>query len=144
MTPPAALLDQHCDQYIDAFERPSKRQRIVDSQPATEAHDDSTLVRRHPLGVRPSGNALTSRTNLKTSCGRFALLPDELLAQLLGYLDAPGLLLLGGTCRALHAFTRNEELWRTLFVEYVQFSFAVCLVSDICASLSSAHMLSVR
>ncbi|KAF2159305.1 hypothetical protein M409DRAFT_30181 [Zasmidium cellare ATCC 36951] len=79
--------------------------------------NDSTLVRRHPLGVRPPGNALTSTFNLKDSCGGFARLPDELIAQLLEILEAASLLRLGATCRALHAFTRNEELWRTLFVE---------------------------
>ena len=79
--------------------------------------EDSTLVRRHPLGVRPSGNALTSDWNLKSSCGPFARLPDDLLMQLLETLNIPHLLRLGNTCRALYAFTRSEELWRALFVE---------------------------
>lgn len=101
--------------------RPVKRQRVA-AAPAMRHQDedensDAMLVRRHPLGVRPAGNALTARTNAKTSSGHFALLPDELLAQLLEILQPQDLLRLGGTCRALHAFTRNEELWRTLFVE---------------------------
>lgn len=79
--------------------------------------EDAVFVRRHPLGIRPRGNALTSAVNLKYSAGLFALLPDELLASLLETLQPQDLLTLGGTCRALHAFTRNEELWRTLFVE---------------------------
>lgn len=81
------------------------------------AHEDNTSVRRHPLGVRPSGNAFTSSVNLKDFAGIFASLPDELLASFLETLEPQDLLRLGGTCRALHAFTRNEELWRTLFVE---------------------------
>lgn len=100
-------------------DRPLKRARVA-AAPAggpKGEKDDSTLVRRHPLGVRPSGNALTSNVNLKDSCGGFARLPDELIAQLLEILDARDLLRLGGTCRGLHAFTRNEELWRALFVE---------------------------
>ncbi|RMX93937.1 hypothetical protein D0867_04087 [Hortaea werneckii] len=36
---------------------------------------------------------------------------------LLETFEAPDLLRLGGTCRALYAFTRSEELWRALFVE---------------------------
>ena len=78
---------------------------------------DGTLVRRHPLGVRPSGNALTSRTNAKAFAGLFAILPDELLIQLLETLNVPHLIKLGSTCKALHAFTRSEELWRSLFIE---------------------------
>lgn len=102
-----------------SHDRPAKRTKIkIAVADARRQHDaDGTLVKRHPLGVRPSGNALTSPANLKDSCGRFAALPDELLAQLLEVLEARDLLGLGGTCRALHAFTRNEELWRTLFVE---------------------------
>ena len=99
--------------------RPAKRHRPDSSTADSSTDKDASLVKRHPLGVRPSGNALTSSVNCKTSCGLFAYLPDELLGQLLEYLDAPALLRLGGTCRGLHAFTRNEELWRALFVEYV-------------------------
>ena len=86
-----------------------------DESTATPA--DQTVVRRHPLGIRPSGNALTSSTNSKRSCGHFARLSDELLLQLLEALQPAQLLRLGATCRALHAFTRSEELWRALFVE---------------------------
>lgn len=82
-----------------------------------EEDDTVTSVRRHPLGVRPSGNAYTSSVNLKDSCGLFATLPDELITQILEVLEPQDLLRLGGTCRALHAFTRNDELWRALFVE---------------------------
>lgn len=97
----------------ESSERPVKRAKVS----ALDSKDDSTFVRRHPLGLRPSGNAYTSSKNLKDSCGLFATLPDELIAGLLEYLQPKDLLRLGGTCRALHAFTRNEELWRNLFVE---------------------------
>lgn len=99
-------------------ERPTKKIKTSSArgrQPDTES--DVTWVRRHPLGVRPSGNALTSSINAKDSAGLFARLPDELLMQLLETLNVPHLLRLGGTCRALHAFTRSEELWRALFIE---------------------------
>jgi hypothetical protein len=98
--------------------RPVKRAKTQGGSVESQADSmDSNLVRRHPLGVRPSGNALTSPVNLKAACGSFAALPDELLSNFLEYLLAKDLLGLGATCRALHAFTRNEELWRALFVE---------------------------
>ncbi|KAK6433241.1 hypothetical protein LTR95_010584 [Oleoguttula sp. CCFEE 5521] len=104
--------------------RPAKRQRL--DLVATQALDekDASLVKRHPLGVRPSGNALTAERNCKTACGPFARLPDELLSHLLESLDASALLRLGAGCRQLHAFTRNEELWKALFIESSPKGFA--------------------
>ena len=75
------------------------------------------LSRRHPLRVRPQGNAYLSDVNLKRATGTLASLPDELLNILLDYLAANDLVRLGGTCKALHAFTRNDDLWRALFTE---------------------------
>ena len=121
MTVPYAVHDnRHDGEDVESLpERPVKRAKTA-GPPKThllDAKDDATLVRRHPLGVRPSGNALTSNVNLKHSAGHFAALPDELIAQILDIFQPRDLLRLGGTCRALHAFTRNEEVWRTLFVE---------------------------
>lgn len=113
-------------------EPPVKRQRVVVPARTHDSLDDdkdSALVRRHPLGVRPSGNALTARVNLKSAFGLFARLPEELLASILETLDAPTLLRLGSACRGLHAFTRSEELWRALFVEYVLQRVVLCLTS---------------
>lgn len=111
MTPPAALVDQ------DFEHRPLKKQKLHTTSDNESKPEESATIRRHPLGIRPSGNAFTATVNLKAATGSFALLPDELLAQLLEYLDAPDLLRLGATCRALHAFTRSEELWKALFIE---------------------------
>lgn len=104
--------------------RPTKRikrdaatENALDDADDDEATTATSSVARHPLGVRPSGNAFTSEVNLKAAMGTFALLPDELLASFLEILQPADLLRLGGTCRAWHAFTRNEELWRALFVE---------------------------
>ncbi|KAF2859056.1 F-box and JmjC domain-containing protein [Piedraia hortae CBS 480.64] len=83
--------------------RPTKRARLE--------------LQKHPLRVRPGGNALTASVNLKDACGLFALLPDEVLANLLELQSAADLLRLGSTCRALHAFSRDDELWRALFVQ---------------------------
>lgn len=99
----------------DSEERPIKRIRWASLPP----EDDSIpgdAIPPHPLGVKPSGNAYTSSNNSKDKIGFFKRLPDELLMQILEILEATELLGLGGTCRQLYAFTRAEELWRTLFV----------------------------
>lgn len=99
-------------------QRPPKRRKtdVANAHPS-DSSKEGKIVRRHPLGVRPAGNALTARSNAKDSCGSFSRLPDEVIALLLEVLQLPHLLRLGATCRALHAFTRNEELWRALFIE---------------------------
>ncbi|RPB19810.1 Clavaminate synthase-like protein, partial [Terfezia boudieri ATCC MYA-4762] len=71
----------------------------------------------HPLRIKPLGNAFTASSNLRdTSTGNIALLPDELIIQLLSYLDAKSLLALGSTSKGLYAFCRWDELWKDLFV----------------------------
>ncbi|KAL4974937.1 hypothetical protein BDW66DRAFT_152396 [Aspergillus desertorum] len=70
----------------------------------------------HPLGVKPSGNALFASENLRTAIGTFNLVPDELILILLEFLDSRSLLQLGQTCKALYAFTRAEDLWKAIFI----------------------------
>ncbi len=122
MTLPIALEDDHRHHHdiLDVDDRPAKRVRFDSDSLLTKdvgTKDGASLVRKHPLRVRPSGNALTSPVNLKSACGLFASVPDELLVLLLEALGARDLLRFGASCRALHAFTRNEELWRALFIE---------------------------
>jgi len=71
------------------------------------------------VGVRPAGNAYTATANLKSAAGSFSCLPDELLVSVLEFLDAKALVDLGSTCRALYAFSRFEDLWKTVFILYV-------------------------
>ncbi|BDD63520.1 hypothetical protein MPDQ_001832 [Monascus purpureus] len=71
----------------------------------------------HPLGVKPSGNALLASWNLRSAIGNFQLLPDEVILTLLEFLDGPALLRIGRTCKAFYAFTRAEELWKALFIQ---------------------------
>lgn len=87
------------------------------SESEIESYDESAFVASHPRGIKPLGNAYESKINLKSSCGHFSLLPDELLTQVLEYLPASSLVRLGSTCKALYAFSRSEELWKTLFIE---------------------------
>jgi hypothetical protein len=103
-----------------AESRPSKK--LKTSAAATiQSHDEDVAIAlpSHPLGIKPAGNALTASENIKSRCGSFARLPDELLSHILESFEADTLIRLGTTCRALYAFTRLDELWRALFVRYV-------------------------
>lgn len=75
----------------------------------------------HPLGIKPLGNAYTSNQNIKTRAGLFALLPDELITQVLEWFEPTSLLGLGSTCKTLYAFCRQEDLWKTLLLRYEDF-----------------------
>jgi hypothetical protein len=76
-------------------------------------------IPRHALRIKPSGQALTATWHLRHAIGLFTGLPDELILILLEYLDAGSLLSLGQTCKALYAFTRSDDLWKSLFIQYV-------------------------
>ncbi|KAF2013152.1 F-box domain-containing protein [Aaosphaeria arxii CBS 175.79] len=114
---PGTLLQE--DEYTDS--RPSKKVK-TDSEVAVDYPDDTeedvaTAVPTHPLDIKPAGNAYTASENLKSHCGAFAVLPDELINHMLESFDAGTLVRLGSTCKALYAFTRLDELWRALFIE---------------------------
>lgn len=104
----------------DEERRPSKRRKHSDANEV--AKEQPVAVPVHPLGVKPLGNSYTASANSKTKTGVFARLPDELVALLLESLKARDLRLLGASCKALYAFTRAEELWKALFIEYVKLS----------------------
>lgn len=106
---------------------------LVDSPPPKRqktraTHDDDTdipLARSeilpHPLRIKPSGNAFAGSCNLRDqSTGLFARFPDELILQVLGYLDADDLDALGAVSKAMYGFSCAEELWKPLFTEYVE------------------------
>jgi hypothetical protein len=99
--------------------RPPKRIKLAEAVdvPFEDAEDVATAVPRHPLDIKPSGNAYTASENIKARCGSFASLPDELLNHIFESFDADALVRLGSTCQALYAFTRLDELWRALFVK---------------------------
>ncbi|KAL9113477.1 MAG: hypothetical protein Q9227_002518 [Pyrenula ochraceoflavens] len=56
--------------------------------------------------------------------GFFCQLPDELLELCLELLDWKSLLRLGSTCRALFAFSSNDDLWKFLFSENPSVTFS--------------------
>lgn len=86
--------------------------------------NDSVTVPYHPAGVKPTGNAYNATKNLKSATGIFVALPDELLVQVLEYLDAGSLQNIGCTCKAMYAFSRLEDLWKTLCTEYAPLSMS--------------------
>lgn len=91
---------------------------VVENGFGTQDEDNATSVPPHPWGIRPSGNVYDAKFNLMHSCRLFAQLPEELLLEILEFLDAKQLQVLGATCKALSAYCASEELWKTLFTEY--------------------------
>ncbi len=102
---------------VCADSRLSKKCKLAEA-PIFQNDDEEAVVAvpSHPLGVKPAGNAYTASTNIKSHCGSFASLPDELLSHIFESFDADTLMRLGSTCRALYAFATLDELWRALFV----------------------------
>lgn len=86
-----------------------------------DSHDDSRLgssVPPHPLGIKPLGNKyFSSGKDARTSLGALRVLPDEMLMQLLEYMDKSALRLLGSTCRFLFACCAADDLWKSVFLE---------------------------
>ncbi|CAN9342852.1 unnamed protein product [Alternaria alternata] len=102
--------------------RPSKR---IKTSVATETQVDdedvaaAIAVPSHPLGIKPAGNALTASENIKSRCGLFASLPDELLSHVLESFEADVLIRLGSTCRALSPAEDFEwrGTWRATYLK---------------------------
>lgn len=81
---------------------------------------DSDSIPTHHLGVKPLGNQyLTDGPNARASIGGWRLLPDEVITIILENFDQSCLLNLGHTCKFFYAFCHSEELWKTLFLQYV-------------------------
>lgn len=126
MSAAAALYYDTRTDHDDFNARPAKKLKIEKSQSLPgrlEVEAETTIIPPHPLGIKPSGNAYTAPSNLKYASGLFAILPDDLLIEVLEFLDKSALLSLGNTCKALYAFASFEELWKTLFIKYVLHSF---------------------
>lgn len=81
-------------------------------------NDVSSAVPLHPLGVKPLGNKYFSDGNdARKHLGTLQGLPDEMLMQLLEYLDQCSLRLLGYTCKFLFACCMSDDIWKTIFLE---------------------------
>jgi hypothetical protein len=103
---PSRLLPPECS----VENTPSSKRLRLESEVTTD-NNDCDVLPSHPLGIRPEGNAYTDLSqSIRQKSGSFSLLPDELLMHFLEYLDA----------QALYAFSHSDDLWRSLFVQYVQ------------------------
>lgn len=96
--------------------------RAVEEAAPLEDEESSLSIPLHPLGVKPSGNAYAATENARHGTSYFQILPDEILALLLEYFESDELRLLGSTCKAFYAFCRADDLWKSLFIEYVSIS----------------------
>ncbi|KAI1455703.1 Clavaminate synthase-like protein [Annulohypoxylon moriforme] len=84
--------------------------------PTTRILSDSIPV--HPMGVKPLGNQyFVSGPTARRSLGSLGQLPDEMILQILEYLDTSSLKTFGFTCRFLYAFCQLDDLWKALFLE---------------------------
>lgn len=88
---------------------------------ANLGNDDSSgtsAIPPHPLGVKPLGNKyFSSGKDARKSLGTLQVLPDEMLMQLLEFLDVRTLRRLGYSCRFLFACCMSDDVWKTLFLE---------------------------
>jgi hypothetical protein len=111
MTAPVSLPNREADQDAHTSSYVSSGSHLESSrEPSRDA------IPFHPLGVKPSGNGLTAASNLRDAIGDLIILPDDVILILLEYLEFSSLLSVGRTCKALYAFTRSEDLWKTLVV----------------------------
>lgn len=117
MSPAAVMYSPTPTDYGELDFRPAKKIKVEAVIPnVEEVEAETATIPPHPLGIRPSGNAYAAASNLRSASSLLCRLPDELLIQILDFLDAPALFSLGGTCKALYAFTTFEDLWKTLFI----------------------------
>lgn len=97
-------------------EQPAKRRNV------SRGISRNTVTQRHPLNVKPSGNALIfSDSKLKKQrrdeLGVFQDFSDDMLLDVLSYVTDPkDLMNLGHCSRIWYAFLYDEEMWRKLYI----------------------------
>ncbi|KAK9421091.1 hypothetical protein SUNI508_06236 [Seiridium unicorne] len=93
---------------------------LVSINGAAIVESSTEFIPVHPLGIKPLGNQYFASGPLaRQALGHVGRLPDEMILQLLEYLQPESLESLGSTCRFLHAFCRLDDLWKPLFLESV-------------------------
>ncbi|TVY60856.1 F-box protein [Lachnellula suecica] len=80
--------------------------------------ESSLSIPHHPLGVKPLGNKYTAISDARNLIGPFQVLPDEILAVLLEYLEPHKLLLLGATSKFISPQSKSgsftwQGTWRS-------------------------------
>ena len=103
-----------------------------------DSRDADLAFNAHPLGVKPGGNALAAQATAWVKMGVFGGLPDEIILELLEWLDGKSLLNVGASCRGLYAYTTFDQLWKDLFILYAEFlAFLFLPLSPLISFLSS-------
>lgn len=104
------VIDTHLQDTLDSWSKDSE----------SEQTELELVFKPHPLGVKPSGNALAAGKNSAANMGVFGGLPDETVLVLLEWLDSRSLLSLGASSRSLYAYTTFDQLWKDLFTLYAE------------------------
>ncbi|RLV95479.1 F-box protein [Spathaspora sp. JA1] len=107
------------------IESDSKRRKVYVYPNHPRSISIFSISGRHPLNVKPSGNSLlnndTTLNDSKNSLlGVFASFPDELIQEVIGYIDdSPSLRNLSHVSRIFYAFLYDEEIWKKLYVKNI-------------------------
>ena len=101
---------------VFTYQREKVRRQILRMVQNNWNDSEEVAVPPHPLGVKPLGNAYTAKQNIKLAAGYFSHVPDEIIIEILEWLDSHALVELEKTCKALYAFCHHDEIWRSLFI----------------------------
>ncbi|KAK6459031.1 uncharacterized protein RJT20DRAFT_11305 [Scheffersomyces xylosifermentans] len=101
------------------------KRRKLDTYPDTSRNISVyNISSRHPLNVKPSGNSYLTLENeeliraKQNSLGDLAVFPEELLMEILTYVDDKETLRnLSQTSRLLYAYLYDEDIWKKLYVK---------------------------
>lgn len=98
--------------------------RLVEEEEEEEVNEEGFNIKSsapsHTHGVQPLGNLYlnTSSTNSRdTGLGNLHTLSDELVLDILGFLDSTSLGVLASVSKSFYVFTNHEPLWRNLVLE---------------------------
>ncbi|KAJ4978442.1 hypothetical protein NE237_009222 [Protea cynaroides] len=78
-------------------------------------------------GVQPLGNLLLSSSacnSRNTGLGNLRILTDELVLDILGFLDGTHLGVLATVSKSFYVFCNHEPLWKNLVLEYIKGGFS--------------------
>lgn len=82
----------------------------------------------HPYGVKPLGNAFFERNKevmlaRQNGLGKFAIVTDDVLLELLSFCSSRDLVHLNCCSRAFYVYSMHNELWRDVMLRTFQGNF---------------------
>ncbi|CAK9160835.1 unnamed protein product [Ilex paraguariensis] len=98
----------------------SKPHQISENEDTEEGFNLKTSAPSHSHGVQPLGNLFFSpsfNNSRNTGLGNLQTLSDELVLEILGFLDGTHLGILSTVSKSLYVFCNHEPLWRNLVLE---------------------------